>query len=258
MLRDTDKKPEGSDNCDAWLPLPDDCLCQTCGGLKKEHPAVVAALKARGLQGLVGMCDCDGRRRLTWQERLLRYASLPNPDSPKTFDSFIPRKGAESALAAAREFAESEEPPHTLMLVGVTGSGKSHLLEAIGRRCLQRGKLVKYQFVPDLLERLRESYHFEEEGRADVLDYAERPDLLILDDLGSDKVSEWVAERMTMLIDGRQRGNRRLAVGTNLTEEQVRMMYGARLASRLWDRRGGVKLVVLTCGDYRLERQEES
>ena len=79
--------------------------------------------------------------------------------------------------------------------------------------------------------------------------------ILLLDDVGQGNASEWVREKITALVDRRYRNVGGLVITTNLTKDEMAAHMGFRLASRLWDRQGGsVKLVHLTCGDYRDRR----
>lgn len=240
------------------MPLPDDVHCPTCQKWKRDHPAVVATMKARKIPPMeTWFCKCPPDGAPVVDERatqLLRYANLPeHPDGPKTLENFTPRRGTEDAQAVSREYAEGEASFRVLVLIGQAGTGKSHLLEAIARSWLARRQVVKYEYVPQLLEHFRHAYD-DEAGMAflDVYDRYQAADLLVLDDLGAEVVTKWVAEKVTTLLDERYRNGRYLAIGTNLTREDVAEAYHERLASRLWDVSSGtVRTVYLRATDYR-------
>ncbi|MDP3062472.1 MAG: ATP-binding protein [Chloroflexota bacterium] len=235
--------------------LPDDAVCPVCRHLRADHPAVIERLATIGARTCPNPCVCGTSPAPGPVDRLLRYANLPHPDNPRTFANWIPRKGAEEGYTAAREYATGMAMYHVLMLIGDTGTGKSHLVEAIAREWLARGRIVKYELVAKLLEHLRATY--EDGSRLGFLDVFERygsAHLLVLDDLGEERVTPWVAEKLTMLIDERYRTGRHMAIATNLVEDDVRQMYHGRLASRLWDTHtGAVKVVALQAADFRLE-----
>jgi len=89
-----------------------------------------------------------------------------------------------------------------------------------------------------------------EESR--VIEVCYGADVLLLDDLGLEKPSDWVVEQLTSLIDERWRNNRLLAVGTNESHITIEERLGPRIASRLFDRTSGKsKVVYLVTGDYR-------
>lgn len=234
--------------------LPDDTLCAQCGKLLGHHPAVLRRLGARGLTaGPVLCCHCPEEPALR-----RRAARLPHdgPDAlPRTFENFNEREGAEEALRAARAFAAGETAYHVLTLVGSSGSGKSHLLEAIGREVLAAGQTVRYALVADLLEELRATFADPSgESTREVFWRYQACHLLLLDDLGAEKATEWAVAELTRLVDQRYRsdGRLRLAVATNETAEELGKTHGPRLASRLFDTSTGqAAVVVMTCGDYR-------
>ena len=95
------------------------------------------------------------------------------------------------------------------------GRGKSYLLEAIGRQLLDDGVRVRYEFTPDLLKALRNS--FSRDSLVDTSEIDARcsgAEVLLLDDVGAESTTPWTNERVTTFVDERYRSGRRLAVAT--------------------------------------------
>lgn len=224
----------------------------------RTHPAITATLAARGGR-VVGLrfCECPPGGVPSYSDQMaaqrLKYANLPHEDAPRTFANFTRRRGAENARAAAWEYAIGKAGYHLLVLLGQAGTGKSHLLEAVARERLARGAAVKYEHVPHLLDVFRDAYKQDAQmGFLDVFERYQAADLLVLDDLGAETVTPWVAEKLTTLVDERYRNGRDLAVATNLVRDDVVTTYHERLASRLWDAHTGmVCSVAITATDYR-------
>ena len=87
---------------------------------------------------------------------------------------------------------------------------------------------------------------------SDVMEVCYGADVLLLDDLGLEKPSDWVREQITSLVDERWRNNRLLVVGTNESHTTIEERLGPRISSRLFDRSSGkAKVVYLVTGDYR-------
>jgi len=254
--------------------LPEDGICSECSLIVHNNRAVEKLLAIRGLKYYdakqnkvinkgVPYCRCnvvaDEERRTNASQYLLTVRSAGLPSSVKgptprefvagTFANFTNRPGTEDALEMALDFTVGNSPP-VIVFVGPPGSGKTHLLEAIGRQFLDQGRTVRYELVAHLLQRLRSSFNMNEESR--VMEVCYGADVLLLDDLGLEKPSDWVREQITALVDERWRNNRLLVVGTNESHITIEEKLGPRLASRLFDRSSGkAKVVYLVTGDYR-------
>jgi DNA replication protein DnaC len=254
--------------------VPDDGICPDCDLLVRGHPGVEKLLALRGLKYYddklnkvvnrgVPYCRCnviaDEEKRTNASQYLVTVRSAGLPSSVKgptprefvagTFANFTDRQGTEDALEMALDFTVGNTEP-IVTFVGPPGSGKTHLLEAIGRQFLDQGRTVRYELVAHLLQRLRSSFNMNEESR--VMEVCYGADVLLLDDLGLEKPSDWVREQITALVDERWRNNRLLVVGTNESHITIEEKLGPRLASRLFDRSSGkAKVVYLVTGDYR-------
>ena len=254
--------------------IPEDGVCPNCSRLVREHPGVNRVLAARGFMYYdednykyiykqpVQRCECtatilarDQHNEMMANLPLSVHGILPRSFIAGTFENFTEREGAEEAFNACMDFINEETAP-ILVLRGPRGTGKTHLMEAVGREMLARGKRVRYERVPSLLARMRSSFNSEDIGVLEERNsqYRNTAELLMLDDLGAEKPSEWVREQLFRLIDERYGVNRPLIVSTNESYEGLANNLGDRIASRLFDTNSGkVMQVIMTCGDYRRE-----
>lgn len=115
----------------------------------------------------------------------------------------------------------------TLVLAGQVGTGKTHTAYAIGNSGAAQGAWVEAWTVTDLLAALRP------DGDARVAVDVRRCDLLILDDLGASKPTEWAVDQVTSLLDARLREGRRQIVTTNAPGAALEEAWGGRLMDRL-------------------------
>ena len=161
--------------------------------------------------GQVVTCECrEDRLEQEKTGRLLRYSNLGYL-SRFTFGSMRPEGLSDhpesqalfrEAYQAAQQYAES--PAGWLVLTGPHGSGKNHLAAAIGTHCIERGQVVFFAHVPDLLDHLRASF-----GPTSELSYSElfeqvrNSPLLILDGLGSHSTTAWADEKLRQTINHR-------------------------------------------------------
>ena len=122
-----------------------------------------------------------------------------------------------------------------VVLRGGTGRGKTRLARVAGVRWLdERGTWPAFANVPDLLDRLRDC--FERDATSTLSALLERytsAALLILDDLGAERGTEWAREQLYKLIDARSRAELPLIVTSNTRHSAEAAELGERIVSRL-------------------------
>lgn len=128
-----------------------------------------------------------------------------------------------------------------LWLMGSTGTGKTTLAMLIASAALAAGKTVGVYFTPKLLTRIRQTYQ-EAESENAYTQFFERVtsvDLLYIDDLGSERHTDWVVEQLYAVVNERYENQRPLLVTSNAEgdvdkgQRQLEDQIGQRTVSRL-------------------------
>ena len=154
-------------------------------------------------------CDCQSESRDT-DSRLRTYSQLGHLER-MTFDALVPegRRGRADeslfsvAVKAARRFAE--DPEGWLVIEGATGSGKTHLAAAIVNTIIERGSPVKYISALDLPDLIRDERFDEAEITTSFASMLEAP-VLVIDDLGAQRATNWVDAKLDQLLTHRFNG----------------------------------------------------
>ena len=128
------------------------------------------------------------------------------------------------------DYANGEFEHPFLTLVGKPGTGKTHLAQAIAWQWLERGKTVFYNHIVELLDKMRASYRLVEDDKSTLTDFAKNAALLILDDLGSEKLTEWAGQELDFIVDHRYEHQKPLIVTSNLAITQLPDRIADRLA----------------------------
>ena len=87
------------------------------------------------------------------------------------------------------------------MFYGATGTGKTLLAAIVAQEKMKRGLSVVFVSVPDLLMDIRDS--FGTSRTAEILRTVQRTPCLVLDDLGAERMSEWVGEQVFAILNYR-------------------------------------------------------
>lgn len=140
----------------------------------------------------------------------------------------VPPMYATASLADLDETQAFTWPSGSLNLVlaGPVGTGKTHAAYAIGNDLAAEGTWVQSVTVVDLLAALRP------DGDPGLAKAVQSCQVLILDDLGAGKATEWAVEQMTALLDLRVREGRRTVVTTNVPEPDLEAAWGGRFMDR--------------------------
>jgi DNA replication protein DnaC len=128
-----------------------------------------------------------------------------------------------------------------LWLMGNTGTGKTTLGMLVAKEALAAGKTVGVYFTPRLLTRIRQTYQEAESNSAydDFFRRVTAVDLLYIDDLGSERHTDWVVEQLYALINERYESQLPLLVTSNAERDvdkgqrQLEEQIGPRTVSRL-------------------------
>lgn len=174
------------------------------------------ALSVDGARRVV-RCDCW---RDTQTNRLLQEARIPPRYRRCDLDKFqtYPNEKLIAAVAKARKFADNfHSAMKGLCFIGPPGIGKTHLAVAILRRVIEtQGARGLFYDTRDLLRVIRSTYNpLVRTAEMDVLRPVMEADLLVLDDLGSEKTSEWVEETMNLIVNTRYNERRKTIFTSN-------------------------------------------
>lgn len=132
-----------------------------------------------------------------------------------------------------------------LLLVGGYGSGKTHLAASIANRLMDNGIPVLFDTFGGHLNKLKAEFNG---GNSVYLEQMKNVDMLVLDDIGKEKISEWSQSILFDIVNYRYEHLLPIILTTNLTNVSLKEYLGGAIWSRLCEMCSGV----LTKGkDYR-------
>jgi len=190
-------------------------------------------------------CQCALRRK---EEQLRSSITLPARLAKASFTSanfdlyqLQYRSQAQKIFGWVQNYCAGieENSGQGLFIHGPTGSGKSYLMGCIAN-CLCNRLSVKYLVYADFLDCLRATFNSRETEYTEqqLVDEVKTVDLLLLDDLGVEKATEFSLKNLAQIIDYRYRNCLPMVVTSNFTlEEMIQRsqtdLYGERIVWRL-------------------------
>lgn len=223
----------------------DSSLCPICFGSGLE---VVPGKGAR-------RCSCRSQNA---QSNLLEKAKLPERYAKCHFHNYQPdhisqKRALKLAMQAAMEFPALDQG---LLFTGTVGVGKTHLAVSILKGLTERGFNCLFYEFGSLLKEIQDSYNSNTRtSELGVLSPVFNADVLVLDEVGASKPTDWVRDTMNHVINTRYNDKKLTIFTTNYPderrndrEETLEDRIGARLRSRIYEM---CKTVVINGSDYR-------
>jgi len=185
----------------------------------------------------VTRCDCQLRER---SHSLLAAARIPKRYEHCELVSFTTDfPGADLSLALARiaavKYVEEYDPKDAtgLLVIGEIGVGKTHLAVGITKELLSKGIGCLFCDYRDLLKQIQNSYNDSvKTTELEVLRPVFETEVLVLDELGAVKPTEWVWDTVSLILNTRYNDNRTTIITTNFDNKPAGALAGPRGAAR--------------------------
>ena len=201
-------------------------VCPICGG---------TGWKFAGEDRRVSRCKC--RLKLK-SETLLAGARIPKRYEHCELSNFEfegPHRHLALARMAASKFVEEYPLENSgLLLIGSIGVGKTHLAVGIIKELiLSKGIACLFYDYRELLKEIQNSYNDSVKAtELEVLRPVFETEILVLDELGAVKPTEWVWDTVSLILNTRYNDNRTTIITTNYPDDAARETAGTSELSR--------------------------
>lgn len=185
-------------------------------------------------------CQCFNKIKndLLLENAGFKQAKLPSFETTDfaIFEDGKVKEKAEKLYELMQKFVDKlkESKIKTILITGLVGVGKTHLLECVVNEAVKQNYFVNYttafNFNQDML-----AYHLAElSEKKTILDKYLNCDLLCIDDLGTENILKNVTvEYLYLILSERLNRGKPIVMTTNLNLEQIEQVYDDRILSRL-------------------------
>ncbi|MBR4152065.1 MAG: ATP-binding protein [Selenomonadaceae bacterium] len=179
------------------------------------------------------------RKRVEKMQEVQKLRRLGFPDAELSRWTFDNDDGTDEKLSTAARnyvanFAEMKKRGKGLLLFGKVGTGKTFASACIANALIDKGVPCLVTNFARLVNTIAGMY----DGKQDYIDGLNRFDLLVIDDLASERDTEYMGEIVQNIIDSRYRAGLPLIVTTNLTSDELKHpqeIRKQRIYSRLFE-----------------------
>lgn len=220
-------------------------VCEFCGTEKKYGKLEVFG---RTFYIAVLQCDCYQKEKLKLkaieeekriEENIYRFRKHSNLSKKEfTFENWEHNQYTQQAEECFRVFQNFLNNYHLgsqgMIVYGEAGCGKTHLSIALANELANRGIKVVFKNVPTLFEEIFDTFNNYDVKTSDVINPIIESDVVILDDLGAEKPSDFVRSKLYYIINALYNNNATVIVTSNLDNvSDLKNVVGFRAYDRL-------------------------
>lgn len=221
--------------------------CEFCGkGLRQEVNTWVVGGKEICIKRIPERCNCKQAKEY-WKEqdeleriklltkleierkknmeRLYTLSCMSSRLRNYSFENYKVCNENKTAYFKAKKYVAdllAGKKSNSLFITGNIGTGKTHLAASIANELIKNGQPVIFGTLINLLTEVKDSYSIDGEYESKIINKYSKIGLLIIDDLGKERPSEWTLEKLFTIINNRYENNLPVIITTNYNREKLR------------------------------------
>ena len=158
-------------------------------------------------------------------KKIIKKSRMSKRNLSYNFENFEVNSNNKNTIRNLKSYSEkliNGAEKKGLILVGNNGVGKTYLACSIANECIKNGISVTYGTLINLLAEIRDSYNANNNiSEIEIMKLYEKVELLIIDDLGKEKPSEWGLEKIFTIINNRYENNLPVIITTNYNQKSL-------------------------------------
>lgn len=138
------------------------------------------------------------------------------------FENFNSNSENELAIAIAKDYVNKNiksECTNGLIITGKSGLGKTHLAASIANKLIENDKIVLMGRLTMLLDMIKETFRDNTKSENELIELYSNVDMIIIDDLGTEKISQWALEKLYTIIENRNENRLPIIITTRFDKQ---------------------------------------
>lgn len=138
------------------------------------------------------------------------------------FGNFTINSGNEIAVKVANDYTNkciTELQTKGLIITGESGLGKTHLAASIANKLIENDKIVLMGRLTTLLDMIKETFRDNTKSENELIELYSNVDMIIIDDLGTEKISNWSLEKLYTIIQNRNENRLPIIITTRFDKQ---------------------------------------
>ena len=159
-------------------------------------------------------------------EQIIRQFYIQNYSSKRIqdyqFKNLIITETNKKEIEIAKDFTEkciNKNQKNGLIITGKSGVGKTHLATAILNKLTEKDMLVLMGRLILLLDVIKETFKDFSSKEKDIIELYSKVDMLIIDDLGTERISSWALEKLYTIIENRNENRLPIIITTRFDKQ---------------------------------------
>ena len=140
----------------------------------------------------------------------------------KNFENFNINSENEIAVEVAKDYTNKSKEKmqkEGLIITGKSGLGKTHLAASIANKLIENDKIVLMGRLTMLLDMIKETFRDNTKSENELIELYSNVDMIIIDDLGTEKISQWALEKLYTIIENRNENRLPIIITTRFDKQ---------------------------------------
>lgn len=167
-------------------------------------------------------CDCNKAQDRDVINKLYKQNYNERKFQNLNFENFNINSGNEIAVKVAKDYTSkciTKIQTKGLIITGESGLGKTHLAASIANKLIENDKIVLMGRLTTLLDMIKETFRDNTKSENELIELYSNVDMIIIDDLGTEKISQWALEKLYTIIQNRNENGLPIIITTRFDKQ---------------------------------------